>query len=380
MIEVWQGSDGKNRYRARIESKDPLTGDRRRVRGKTKTNRRAAEIEEAELIAKRNTGTLLNPKTTTVTQLWDEWIETKTSLRPNSRRDYEIAFERHIQPVIGSVRIQALTFNQVRELCNDPKLKPRYAQRVHMLLNACLTYAVNRRLIQTNPAAGVELRKVPRPAIQAWDAKEAAKFLAESKVDGLYPLWPLMLNECLRRSEALGLRWQDVDLDRGVIRIVQTVVPNRSDKGKAVIQKATKTAGSTRAVRLTAYSVNALRVFRPKWESKRACSANWRDNDLIICTRDGAPISPDNVTRSFAAIVARAKVKAITPHGLRHTGATLLLTGGIHPKIVQDRLGHSSISTTMDRYGHLTDDLQQLAASSIDSLIASAAAEESPAQ
>ena len=182
----------------------------------------------------------------------------------------------------------------------------------------------------------------------------------------------------MRRGEALGLRWSDINWQRGTAHIVQTVSPDISSRGEPVIQARTKTAAGARTVKLSGATLAALKEHRKQWAARKIAADTWADHDLIVCTvRDerhrpngGMPINPNNVTRSFDVIVKRAGVRRITPHGLRHTHATMLLRQGVPAKIVSERLGHASIGITLDTYSHVLPDMQDTAADAMDSIMA----------
>jgi integrase len=197
------------------------------------------------------------------------------------------------------------------------------------------------------------------------------KFLDLAETDSLAPLWHLLLLEGMRRGEALGLRWQDVNWDRGTAHIVQSVRAGIA-KGEAIIQPRTKTQSGSRTVRLTARTIAALRHHRSAQAECRLAAVTWCDHDLIVCTSKGTPVNPANVRRSFDLIVKRAALPRITPHGLRHTHATMLLGQGVPAKVVSERLGHASIGVTLDTYSHVLPDMQDTAADAMDTIMAAA--------
>jgi integrase len=174
----------------------------------------------------------------------------------------------------------------------------------------------------------------------------------------------------MRRGEALGLRWQDVNWERGAVHISQTVAPDKSNKGKAIIQQRTKTSSGSRSVKLSRQTIAALTEHRDRQRFERqAAGDTWQTHDLIVCTALGNPINPNNVTRSYNRLVELAGVNRIRVHDLRHTAATILLRAGIPAKIVSERLGHASVGITMDLYSHVTPDMQDSAAEAISEIM-----------
>ncbi|CAN0422643.1 unnamed protein product, partial [Phaeothamnion confervicola] len=187
--------------------------------------------------------------------------------------------------------------------------------------------------------------------------------------DDLSPLWHLLVLEGMRRGEALGLRWSDVNWERGTAHLSQTVIPDKSNKGAAIIRQGTKTNAGSRTVRLTAETLTALKAHKKRQAETRLKAATWEDNDLIVCTSLGTPINPNNVSRSFERLVTLAGVPRIRVHDLRHTSATMLLRAGVPAKIVSERLGHASVGITMDLYSHVTPDMQDGAAEAISNIL-----------
>jgi integrase len=184
-------------------------------------------------------------------------------------------------------------------------------------------------------------------------------------------MWFFLAVEGMRRGEALGLRWSDVNWERGTVHIAQSVVPDRNAKGKAVIQPRAKTAAGSRTVRLTPETLAVLESHRDRQRFIRlAAGGAWQDHDLIICTSIGTPINPNNVTRSYNRLIILAGVPRIRVHDMRHTAATLLLRDGNHAKLVSERLGHANIGITLDTYSHVLPDMQDVAAEAMSRMLA----------
>lgn len=199
---------------------------------------------------------------------------------------------------------------------------------------------------------------------QAWDAATLQRFLessAESE-DRLYALWVVLSTTGMRRGEALGLRWADVDLEAGRAQIRQTVIQVR---GQVVLGEP-KTAQGRRAIDLDTWTVMALRAHRVRTAEERLLvGPDFADGGLVFHDPSGAPLRPESVSRSFARRVAAGGLPPLTLHGLRHTWATLALHNGIHPRVVQERLGHATIAITLGIYSHVSPTLHAHAAQSI---------------
>jgi integrase len=165
----------------------------------------------------------------------------------------------------------------------------------------------------------------------------------------------------------LGLRWRDVDLDAGVLRVVQTM---QRISGMGLVFGQPKTRLSRRAVALSPDAVTLLRQHRARQaEARLLAGPAYADRDLVFATGLGEPVDPGNLRRAWVAIRRRAGLPGLRIHDLRHAHATLMLSGGVHPKIVSERLGHASIAITLDTYSHVLPGLQAAAAAQFDALL-----------
>jgi integrase len=203
--------------------------------------------------------------------------------------------------------------------------------------------------------------------MQTWTTDEARVFLRVAITDDLSALWLLALNSGIRRGELLALRWQDVDLDRGALAIRRTLTRGTG----ALTFGEPKSKAGRRSLALPAVCVDALRAHRVKQlETRLSFGSAWNDTDLIFERGDGSLLHPNTLLNAFFRLTAAAGVPRIRFHDLRHTSATLMLANGEHPKIVQERLGHSDISMTLNRYSHVTMDMQRDAADRLAELLA----------
>lgn len=184
--------------------------------------------------------------------------------------------------------------------------------------------------------------------------------------DRLYALWFLFLTTGMRRGEAVGLRWTDVDLGGGVLSVSRAVA---SVDGGAV-ETEPKTAKGRRAIALGPSTVDALRQHRDRQLAERELvGGGWTESGSVFTYPDGRTLHPDHVMVVFRRLVAGLGVPQIRLHDLRHTAATLALVAGVHPKIVQERLGHSSIGITLDTYAHVVQGMQADAAAKVAGLL-----------
>jgi integrase len=238
----------------------------------------------------------------------------------------------------------------------------------HGVLQTALRRAVAWQILTRNPTDGVTVPTNRTKAPQVWTAAETATFLQGAEKHRLGPMWRLGLDTGMRLGELLALAWEDVDLDRGVVSVRRTLTRDREGGWK--LGDVAKTASSRRSIIIGPATIAALRGLRPRQAERRLlCGAAWVDHGLVFDRGNGEWLAPTTVRDAFARAVAKAKLPVLTPHGMRHTMATILLAAGVHPKVVQERLGHSSIQMTLDRYSHVSMTMQHDAAAVLDGLI-----------
>lgn len=372
-IEKRTSKDGKPAYRVRIAGISPITGKRENKTIGTYRTKREAEKAEREALTQQERGTLVDPKKMTVSELLDAWLATKANvITSNSHKDYEMAIRLHLKPVFGTVKVQQLTAPQVQGAYDrwlQDGMSPRMIHRCHLVLNQAIARGVRFGLLARNICHDVEKPSLSTPKPTVWSPAEAAAFLNQAKSDALAPLWYFLCLEGMRRGEALGLRWRDLNLERGTAHIVQSVLMDRHTGG-TVIQERTKTRTGARTVRLTTETVAVLKGHQDRQASQRqAAGDRWQDHGLVVCTSTGTPINPNNVTRSYDRLVMLSGVPRIRVHDMRHTAATMLLRAGVPAKIVSERLGHATIAITLDTYSHVLPDMQDVAAEAMSALL-----------
>jgi integrase len=206
-----------------------------------------------------------------------------------------------------------------------------------------------------------------RAELSTWDAAEMRTFLASVHDDRNAPAYRLLATTGMRRGEALGLRWSDVDLDAPRVTINRSLSVVDSE----LVWSTPKTARSRRSVSLDPETVGSLREHRRRQLEERVAAGDaWDGADLVFCDQLGGPLHPDRFTRAFRSAARRAGVTQIRLHDLRHTWATLALQAGIHPKVVSERLGHATTGITLDIYSHVQPELDASAASTVAQLFA----------
>ena len=308
----------------------------------------------------------------------DKWL---IAIRPNIRASAWASFESHVRiylkPNLGHVQLQQLTPTDVdlmtaRLLDGEGRngrrpLSPTTVRRILATLHSAMAYAVRKRKLDRNPASAADRPRSARVEMSTWTAEELGRFLERVHDHRLATLFTVLATTGLRRGEGLGLRWSDLDLDAGRLAVRQTLlaINNHVTVGEP------KTARSRRTVDLDPATVSVLRTHRKAQLEERAevGLGRPRRDGLVFTDQRGEPLHPNAVSRTFSRLVADAQVPVIRLHDLRHTHATLSLQAGVHVKIVSERLGHSSVTITLDVYSHAIPGLQRDAAAKVAALI-----------
>jgi integrase len=326
------------------------TGPKRRyISGKT---REEVRQKLARAIADRDGGLVFNADGQTVGEYLERWFVTSVrgSVRESTYESYQRQVRRYVVPAIGGVKLKSLSAMHVQGMyCSmlDRGLSSRTVQYTHAVLHRALKQAMRWGLVPRNVCEDVNRPQLKRDDIQPLDREQTRRLLQAAKDNRLYALYVVAVTAGLRPGEMLALRWSDVDLEAGTLRINRTL----SDSEFA----APKTPRSRRKVELSNTARVALRAHRKRLLEERMQKAGlWENRGLVFPSTVGTPLSHRNVVRSFKALLKRAGLPAGTRlYDLRHTCATLLLNGNVHPKYVQELLGHASISQTLDTYSHV---------------------------
>jgi len=251
----------------------------------------------------------------------------------------------------------------------DAGLKPSSVRSIHAVLHRALKQAVRWGLVPRNVTEAVDIPKLMPEEINALSPEETRRFLAASRGDRLEALYVVAIHCGARRGELLGLRWSDVDLDAGTLRINRQL--QRMHDGSGLMFSEPKNKKARRTIRLTNAASEALRGHRKRQaEEKLRMGTLYQDQGLVFATEIGTPLEPSNIdNRSFKPLLSKAGLRSIRFHDLRHTCATLMLSQGVNPKIAQERLGHGTIAQTMDTYSHVLPDMQDQAVAALETAL-----------
>ncbi len=342
---------------------------RRTVYGTTK---KAVQDRLVELQSNTFAGALLEPSTVTVAEASKHWLETvaRRKVRPKTYQLYESLIRLHINPRIGGIRLNKLTAIQLQGLYADmerDRCSPRMQQLVHARVFSILKQAARWRLIQHNIALDVDRPTAPTKRFEVLNPEQAWRFLVAAREDRLHALYVLALLTGLRQGELFGLQVDDVDLASGTLFIRHQL---QELAGKLDLTEP-KTAAGRRRITLPKMAVEALAA-----HLERMREEGWT-GPWVFCDTKGGPLRKSNVRRkSFYPLLDKAGVPQIRFHDLRHSAATLLLREDVHPKVVQEMLGHSRIGITLDTYSHAVPSMQRDAAAKLDHLFEAVARKE----
>ncbi len=313
--------------------------------------KRDAEVGLSDALAEMRAGAWADPSTLTVEQYLDQWLrDCRADIKESTHHSYEVAVRRML-PHIGGVKLQALATAQIRKAMTtlrDSGLSPKTIRNTHIVLRRALGQALNDRLIGRNPMAGLQPPSMERREHDVWTPEQIRAFLDSIAGTRLYAPVVLAAVSGMRRAELLGLRWRDLDLDAGVLTIVQT---RTAVRGKPVTTPP-KTDSSRRSLPIDAGTVAVMRTHRAEQARERLAAGElWDDShDLVFRDEIGRGVNPDAFTRRFTRAVEASDLPKIRLHDLRHSWATNAFVSGAAAKTVSTQLGHSGISITLDTY------------------------------
>ena len=360
----WEG-----RYTA---GRDPETGKAiyKNVLGKTQAEAKAKlkqSIEEAKGLDAGKVGRY------TVGQWMEVWFENyaRVKVRPSSHQTYRGYLENHIKPNIGQIPLEKLTSLEVQKLYKKllekgrvdrlesrhqaKGLSPKTVRNIHQIISSAMKLAQEQKLIVGNPAEGCALPRLEHREMQTLPVEQLQSFLGEAKDSGVFELYYLELATGLRRGELLGLKWEDIDLERGDLRVKRQIARINGE----VVEAPLKTKNAYRTLPLAEDTVSVLLE-----QKKKVGSSPW-----VFPSPAGGPLSPDSVLHMLHRVLKRAGLPSLRFHDLRHTFATLALQNGVDVKTVSGMLGHFSAGFTLDTYAHVTTASQRQAAKTMGSIL-----------
>lgn len=309
----------------------------------------------------------------TVQQFLERWLEdcVKPTKVPSTYKSYAGHVHHHFIPSLGRIQLTKLTAQHVQRFLKEKLesgLSPRTVQYLRSTLHIALNQAMRWDLVQRNIVSMTDAPRVPRFEITPLSPEQARTFLDAVKGNRLEALYTVAMAVGLRQGEALGLRWQDVDLETGVLNVRYQL--QRVDKVLQLVEP--KTSQSRRKIGLPRVVVDALREHKLRQLRERhIAGSRWQEWGLVFMSTIGTPLDASSVTRGFKKTLKDIDLPHQRFHDLRHCCASLLLAQGIHPRVVMEILGHSTIVLTMNTYSHVMPAAQREAANSMDAILQS---------
>jgi integrase len=363
-----------------ILDRHDANGKRHRKWHSFKGTKREAQTECSRLITEMGSGEYVEPSKVTVAQFLERWLKyIKPNVSPRTHERYEQIATKNIGPLLGAKvlsKLQPIEISEAYALALESGrcdgkggLSPRTVHHMHRVLYSALNQAERWKLINRNPAALLEKRdrpKIERKPVATIDAPTTATVFDAARERRLFI--PLVLATLcgLRRGEITALRWRSVDVEAGQLAVVAST--EQTDAG-SIREKEAK-SGRSRTVALPSLAVEELRRWRlAQAEELLKLGIRWDDSRHVVTREDGEPLQPRSLTHVVSAFLKEWRV---TLHKLRHSHASHMLASNVHPKIVQERLGHSSIAITLDIYSHLMPNMQGDAAATVDGVLRAA--------
>ncbi|WP_422444285.1 tyrosine-type recombinase/integrase [Thermoanaerobacterium sp. DL9XJH110] len=335
--------------------------------------RKEAEAAMAEYVAQLEKGMYADSQNLTLEEYLTKWLKDYAEIKvAQTTFATYIDAVNHIKEYLGHIKLEKLRPADIQafisHLSRETNLSIRSVRYFYAILNIALNTAVKWQLIAHNPCDAVTPPQKTKQNMQILTSEQVNELLTGAKDTPLYVPILLAVTCGLRRGEILGLYWDSVDLQNNIITVTRSIV--KTPDGK-ILEKNPKSNAGVRAVTIPDITVKALRALRKKQlENKLHLGQEYKDNNLVCCWDDGTPFYPDYLSQGFKKLLKKLNLPDnVRFHDLRHTHATLLLQQGVHPKVVQERLGHSSVSITLDTYSHVLPTLQKEAANKIDDLL-----------
>lgn len=340
--------------------RDPQTGKRKQKTVSGFKTKKEAEAACAELIAQIEAGEYKEPSRLTLKEFILEFMEgEKHRVRESTWHRQMHLINKHIIPSLGGIPLKDFSPLHLRQFYSDKTeegLSSTYLHSMHTVLSKIMHAAEQWGMVGKNPASLVPPPRPRRLEMSVWTIEEAQKFLKASEGRKYYIAYLLALYTGMRRGEILALQWSDIIFDDGIIRVQRTLY---ATGGKITFQQP-KTKGAARTIIVSPFVLSALKKHRVRQQEKKLqLGKAYEDHNLVVSNWKGTPVYPTDIDHDFQAAIKSAGVPRIRFHDLRHTHATILLQLGEHPKVVSERLGHSTTSITMDVYSHVLPNMQK---------------------
>lgn len=306
----------------------------------------------------------------------------KANVRPTTFESYEYLIRIQIRPYLGKIKLKDLKTDHIQHMYNEKLKSGRFngeggisaktIRNIHNVIHSALDQALNNNLITRNVSDSVTMPKQINKVMRVFTPNEQTLFIRSLPNERLGAAYYLALSTGIRQGELIASRWQDVDFDKKFLRISHTARRTKTFSGGSgnsseIIFQEPKTQAGKRIVPLPDNTIRELHEHRKKQlQEKLLAGEVYTNNDLIFCTEVGKPLETSSLIRKFYQLVTDSKIEKANFHALRHTYATRLLEENVHPKVVQEILGHKDITTTLNIYSHVLPEVKTAVASLID--------------
>ncbi len=369
----------KNSWTITIElPKDEITNKRKQKYYTVKGNKKEAEKFLTEKLRELDTGLLIDTKKMKLGEYFDYWLKEYcyNNLTINTIEGYEQYIEKHIKPVLGNIELEKLKPLQLQNFYSEKLergklngkggLSKQTVRTLHRIIHGALTQAVKWQLLARNVADCVEPPKPQKYEAKFLNDEQTNLLIEKAKKSDIYIPVIIAIFTGMRRGEVLGLNWQNVDFEKGYIRVVQEL--SCTKQGLMILPP--KTKKSIRNIAIPDMLVRILKKHKAKQNENRLLLGREYQNIDMVCTYpSGKLFYPKRFSAKFHELLRKNNLPVVRFHDLRHSHASLLVKLGIQPKLISERLGHSNIGITMDLYSHLYEEADKEVADAFGELI-----------
>jgi integrase len=364
---------GEGRYLVRIFLGRDGAGKRQYFNKTIRGTKKDAEKYLTKALRRLDLGEDIEPPATLFSDFLNDWLtgSVRPRIRERSFKTYKYLVDHYIAPALAKKRIVSITAEDIQALYADlreRKLSSRTQVFIHVLLTNAFRQAMRWDLLRVNPMTKVDAPRLERKEMSALTAAQARSLLDAVRDDRYAAILSLAFATGARPGEYLGLKWSDVNWKAGMLTIQRSLVWRGRDDWYLT---PTKTKKSNRTLPLKAEMMKLLARHRKRQQEERLrAGADWQNHDFVFTRPTGLPIHHNTLRQVFKAALRRAGLpQTIRLYDARHSAATLMLAGGFNPKVVSERLGHSSIAVTLDTYTHILPGMQEEASEHLENVL-----------